>query len=128
MKGNTVLHVNTSCLIWTRFLSSYKLAIHHSRNKFFGEKMRFSETNPWTMNSLLQTICLFVICSDENCLMCRPQSRFFLSTNIPFWVSSKSRLTGETATKNRFAKTMNNVLHTICVSLTFRRCFFFIHK
>ncbi len=51
--------------------------------------MCFRETNPWSTNSFLHTIHLFVIRSDENCF-----------DEYSFSVSLKSRLTGETAKKH----------------------------
>ncbi len=74
--------------------------------------MCFSETNPWSTNSLLHAI----------------QYSSFIPTKIvslqandehSLSVLSKNRLTGETATKNRFAETTNNGQHTIRVSPSF---------
>ncbi len=58
-------------------------------NFFFGENMCFSETNRWTTNSLLHTICLFVNCFRQKMFHCK-------LTNISFEFRQK---TGKTGTK-----------------------------
>ncbi len=86
--------------IYARTPENVKLAIHYSRNKFFGEKIRFGETNRRTMNSILHTIRLFVIRFRRKLFYCK-------STNISFEFCQncqKTAFTGERATKHLWQK------------------------
>ncbi len=97
-------------------METVQLTIHYSRNKFFGKKILFGETNRRTTNSIVHTICLFVIHFKRKLFCCK-------STNISFEFCQKTaspmKQRRNISTKNRFSETMNNRLHTICVSPTF---------
>ncbi len=104
-------------VVWKQLRVPLQLAIHYSRNKFFGEKIRFDETNWRTTNSILHTIRLFVVCFRWKLFCCK-------STNISSEFRQKTASPAKpwwNTTKNRFAKMTNNHLRTIRISPTFCR-------